>query len=186
MSIENREEAINLLKKYVKAENLIKHCIATAAIMKEVAKELNEDGNKWELIGILHDIDYEVINEDMTKHGLVGYEILKENGVDEEIAEVVKTHNHTLFGNYEKPVEIALQAADSVSGLIIACALVKKGKITDVTPKTVKKKFKDKSFAAGCDRNRIKEIEKLGMELPKFYEIAIRGLISVKEELGLE
>ncbi|RLI75529.1 phosphohydrolase [Archaeoglobales archaeon] len=181
----NRDEALNLLKRYVKGENLIKHCIATAAIMKEVAKELGENDEEWEVIGILHDIDYEMINEDMTKHGLVGYEILKENGVNEGIAEVVKTHNHTLFGNYEKPVEIALQAADSISGLIIACALVKQGKITDVTPKTVKKKFKDKSFAAGCDRNRIREIEKL-MELSKFYEIAIKGLINVKEELGLK
>ena len=181
----NRDEALNLLRRYVKGENLIKHCIATAAIMKEVAKELGENDEEWEVIGILHDIDYEMINEDMTKHGLVGYEILKENGVNEEIAEIVKTHNHTLFGNYEKPVEIALQAADSISGLIIACALVKQGKITDVTPKTVKKKFKDKSFAAGCDRNRIREIEKL-MELSKFYEIAIKGLINVKEELGLK
>ncbi len=184
--VQKREEAIDLLKKYVKAENLIKHCIATAAIMKELAKELNEDETTWELIGILHDIDYEIVNGDMSKHGLVGYEILKENGISDDIAEVVKTHNHTLFGNYEKPAEIALQAADSVSGLIIACALVKKGKISDVTPKTVKKKFKEKSFAAGCDRNRIREIEKLGIELPRFYEIAIRGLINVKDELGLE
>lgn len=186
MPVKTREDALNLLKKHVKTENLIKHCIATAAIMRELARELNEDEVKWEMIGILHDIDYEIINGDMSKHGLVGYEILKENEVEEDIAEVVKTHNHSLFGNYEKPVEIALQAADSVSGLIIACALVKKGKITEVTPKTVKKKFKEKSFAAGCDRNRIREIEKLGIDLPKFYEIAIRGLVSVKDELGLE
>lgn len=182
----NRDEALELLKKYVKNENLVKHCIATAAIMKELAKELGEDAEKWELIGILHDIDYEITGGDMQKHGVVGYDILKENGVDDEIAEVVKTHNHMLFGNYEKPVEIALQAADSVSGLIIACALVKSGKLSEVTPKTVKKKFKEKSFAAGCDRNRIREIEKLGIELPRFYEIAIRGLVGVKDELGLE
>ena len=182
----DRQEAIQLLKKYVKSENLVKHCIATAAIMKELAKFFGEDEGKWEIIGILHDIDYEIIGEDMSIHGLKGYEILKENGVSEEIAEVVKRHNHTIFGNYEKPVEIALQAADSVSGLIIACALVKGRKITEITPKTVKKKFKEKSFAAGCDRNRIREIEKLGLELPKFYEVAIRGLISVKNELGLE
>jgi putative nucleotidyltransferase with HDIG domain len=182
----DRSEALELLKKYVKNENLVKHCIATAAIMKKTAEELNEDAKKWELIGILHDIDYEVVEGNMDEHGIKGGEILKENGVDDEIIEVVRTHNHTLFGNYEKPVELALQAADSVSGLIIACALVKKGKITEVTPKTVKKKFKEKSFAAGCDRNRIREIEKVGIELPRFYEIAIKGLIEVKDELGLE
>jgi len=182
----NRDEALSLLKKYVKDRKLVKHCIATAAIMREVAEELGKDAEKWEVIGILHDIDYEIVEGDMQKHGPTGYEILRQHGVNEEIAEVVKRHNHTLFGEYERPVEIALQAADSVSGLIIACALVKGGKITEVTPKTVKKKFKEKCFAAGCDRSRIRMIEKLGFELPRFYEIAIRGLVKVKDELGLQ
>ncbi len=182
----DRDSALNLLKQYIKNDRLIKHCIAVGAIMKELAKELGEDEKKWEIIGILHDIDYEMVEGDMNKHGVVGAEILKKHGVDDDICEIVKRHNHTLFGDYEKPVEIALQSADAVSGLIIACALVKGGKITEVTPKTVKKKFKEKSFAAGCDRNRIRMIEKLGIELPKLYEIAIRGLIDVKDELGLE
>ncbi len=182
----DRDSALNLLKQYIKNGRLIKHCIAVGAIMKELAKELGEDEKKWEIIGILHDIDYEMVEGDMNKHGVVGAEILKKHGVDDDICEIVKRHNHMLFGDYEKPVEIALQSADAVSGLIIACALVKGGKITEVTPKTVKKKFKEKSFAAGCDRNRIRMIEKLGIELPKLYEIAIRGLIDVKDELGLE
>ena len=181
----SKEEALELLKKYVKSENILKHCIATAAIMREIAEFLGEDADKWEIIGLLHDIDYEIVSGDMSKHGIKGYEILRENGVEEEIADVVKRHNHMLFGNYERPVEVALQASDSVSGLIIACALVKGGKITEVSPKTVRKKFKEKSFAAGCDRNRIKEIEKLGISLEKFYEIAINGLVKVREELGL-
>jgi hypothetical protein len=181
----SREEALKLLKKYVKQENLIKHCIATAAVMKEIAKYLGEDEKKWEVIGILHDIDYEIVGEDMSKHGLKGAEILSEEGVDEGIVEVVRRHNHTIFGDYDRAVEVALQSADSVSGLIIAAALVKKGKLSEVTPKTVKKKFKDKSFAAGCDRNRIREIEKLNIELTKLYELGIRGLLDVKEELGL-
>ncbi len=178
-------DPFELLKKYVKDEKLIKHCIATAAIMRELAKELGEDEELWWEVGILHDIDYEQTQGDMSKHGLVGAEILLKEGVSSDIAEIVKRHNHTLFGDYEKPIEVALQAADSVSGLIIACALVKGGKITEVTPKTVKKKFKEKSFAAGCDRDRIKMIEKLGIPLEKFYEVAIRGLASVKDDLGL-
>jgi putative nucleotidyltransferase with HDIG domain len=182
----NRDEALKLLKEYVKNDRLIKHCIAVGAIMKELAKELNEDAERWEIIGILHDIDYEIIEGDMNKHGILGAEILKKHGVDEEICEIVKRHNHTLFGDYEKPVEIALQSADSVSGLIIACALVKGRKITAVTPDTVKKKFKEKSFAAGCDRNRIRMIERLGIDLQRLYEIAIRGLVNVKDELELD
>ncbi len=181
----NRDEAIELLKKYVKNEKLIKHCIAVGAIMREIAKELGEDHNRWEVIGILHDIDYEIVKGDMNRHGILGAEILKKEGVDDEICEVVKRHNHMLFGDYEKPVEIALQAADSLSGLAIACALVKGGMITEVTPKTIRKKFKEKSFAAGCDRNRIRMIERLGIDLERFYEIALRGLVDVRNELGL-
>ena len=173
-----------MLKKYVKDEKLIKHCIATAAIMKELASELGEDENLWYKVGILHDIDFELVKGDMNKHGLVAAEILKKEGLEDEVIEVVKRHNHMLFSDYEKPIEIALQAADSISGLIIACALVKGGKITDVTTKTVKKKFKEKSFAAGCDRNRIRMIEKL-MDLEKFFEIAIKALVKVKDDLGL-
>lgn len=173
-----------MLKKYVSDEKLIKHCIATAAIMREVARELGENEELWWKIGVLHDIDYEIISGDMKKHGLVGYEILKRENVEEEVAEVVKRHNHNLFSDYEKPVEITLQASDSVSGLIIACALVKGGKIDDVTPNTVKKKFKERSFAAGCSRERIKIIEKI-MPLERFYEVAIRGLKSVKKEIDL-
>lgn len=175
---------LDLLKKYVSDEKLIKHCISTAAIMREVAKELGEDEEKWWKIGVLHDIDYELVSGDMSKHGVIGYEILKKENVDDEIAEVVKRHNHNLFSDYEKPVEIVLQAADSISGLIIACALVKGGKIDEVTPNTVKRKFKERTFAAGCSRERIKLIEKI-MPLEKFYEIAINGLRKVKRELGL-
>ncbi len=179
----DRNQAVGLLKKYV-GDNLYKHCIATAAIMREVAKELGEDEELWEVIGILHDIDYDVVKGDMERHGVEGQRILLENGISEDIAEIVGRHNHMLFGEYEEPVEIALQAADSISGLVIACALVKGGKVTDVSVKTVKKKFKEKSFAAGCDRDRIRLIEKI-MPLEKFFEVAIRGVVSVREELGL-
>lgn len=173
---------LEILKKYLRDESLIKHCVAVAGIMREVAKELKEDTELWWKVGLLHDIDYELCKGDMSKHGVIGEEILMKEGFS-DIAEVVRRHNHILFGNYEKPIEIALQASDSISGLIIACALVKGGKITDVTSKTVKKKFKEKSFAAGCDRERIRLIEKI-MPLENFYEIALRGVINVKEDLG--
>ncbi|OYT35242.1 phosphohydrolase [Archaeoglobales archaeon ex4484_92] len=179
-------DPLNLLKKYVRDEKLIKHCLATAAIMRGTARKIGEDPELWWKIGILHDIDYEITKGDMSRHGIVGAEILMKENVNPEIAEIVKRHNHTLFGDYNKPVEIALQAADSVSGLIIACALVKGGKISQVTPKTIKKKFKEKSFAAGCDRNRIRLVQRLGLSLEEFFEIAINSLVSIKEDLGLK
>jgi len=132
----------------------------------------------------LHDIDYDLVAGDMDRHGIEGHRILIENGVPEEIADVVRRHNHTLFSDYVRPVEIALQAADSVSGLIIACALVKGGVVSEVTPRTVKKKFKEKSFAAGCERERIRMIESL-MDMETFFRLAVEGLIDVRADIGL-
>ncbi|NYT06066.1 MAG: HDIG domain-containing protein [Methanomicrobiales archaeon] len=181
----NRDDALALLRRYVASENLVRHCLATAAVMKQIGAYLGEDAERWEIIGILHDIDYEEVGEDMERHGDVGCKILLEEGVDEEIAQIVRRHNHVRYGPvYERPVEIALQAADSVSGLVIACALVKGGTVSDVSAKTVKKKFKEKSFAAGCDRSRIAAIEPL-MDAATLYELAIAGIAGIKEELDL-
>ena len=123
----NSTEAIVLLKTHVKKENLINHCLATAAIMKGLAEKLGEDKEKWEIIGILHDIDFEEIEEDMNLHGERGYSILLEAGVDEEIAEIVRRHNYEKFGDFETRVDVALTAADNISGLVIACARVREG-----------------------------------------------------------
>ncbi|MEN6610759.1 MAG: HDIG domain-containing metalloprotein [Methanoregulaceae archaeon] len=181
----DRNEALTLLTSHVPDKHLVSHCIATSAVMKALAPHFSADPDEWELAGILHDIDYCEVGGDMQRHGLVGYDILISRGVPEQVARIIREHNHFLFGgNYKQPVEIALQAADSVSGLITACALVKQGKLSEVSPSTVKKKFKEKSFAAGCDRDRIRLIEPL-IGLDEFYGIAIAGLMTVREELGL-
>jgi putative nucleotidyltransferase with HDIG domain len=181
----NRSDAVVLLKQYVHDDNLIKHCLATGAVMKATADYLSEDSSLWEAIGILHDIDFELIGGNMQLHGIKGAAILREHGIDSDIAEIIQRHNHFLHRElYNLPVDIALQAADSISGLVIACALVKGGKISEVSVKTVTKKAKDKAFAAGCDRNRIGLIVSL-MELPEFYEIAIMGLVSIRSDLML-
>ncbi|MDR0981093.1 MAG: HDIG domain-containing protein [Methanocalculaceae archaeon] len=180
-----KDEALALLHAHVKTDSLRGHCIATAAVMKGLAEELSEDARLWEVIGILHDIDFEEVDEDMTRHGLAGYDILKAAGVCDEIAEPIRRHNHMLFlGEYTTPVEICLQVADSVSGLVIACAYVKGGKVTEVTPKTVTKKYKTSSFAAGCDRTRIALGDVL-VPRERMYEIAIREISAVRDQLGL-
>jgi hypothetical protein len=180
-----RSAAIALLGQYVHDPGLIKHCLATGAVMKALAAQLGEDTGLWETIGILHDIDFELIHGDMQQHGKKGADILTGAGIDSDLARIVQRHNHILFtGNYENPVEIALQAADSASGLIIACALVKGGSLSNVTVKTITKKGKEKSFAAGCDRDRIVLIEPL-LALPEFYAVAINGLMAIREDLGL-
>jgi putative nucleotidyltransferase with HDIG domain len=180
-----RSAAISLLRQYVHEESLVKHCLATGAIMQSVAVPLSGDSDLWQTIGILHDIDFELVQGDMQRHGPEGAKILKAAGVPDEIAEIVARHNHHLHtGTYDQPVEIALQAADSASGLIIACALVKGGSLSDVTVKTITKKAKEKSFAAGCDRNRIALIAPL-MEVTVFYDYALKGMMDIREALGL-
>jgi putative nucleotidyltransferase with HDIG domain len=179
-----RDEALALLLRYVASPSHIVHSHATAGIMKKVAEHLGEDAATWEIVGLLHDIDYDLVGGDMDRHGVEGYRILLDNGVPEEIADIVRRHNHMLFSGYERPVEVALQAADSASGLILACALVKGGKIDEVTPRTVKKKFKEKAFAAGCERERIRLIEPL-MDLETFYRLAIEGLSKIRGDIGL-
>jgi putative nucleotidyltransferase with HDIG domain len=181
----DRHSAIGLLRQHVKEESLVKHCLATGAIMRSIAVTLGGDPAAWEEIGILHDIDFEEVHGDMQQHGVAGAAILRSAGVPEDLAEIIGGHNHLLHtGMYEQPVEIALQAADSASGLLIACALVKGGKLSDVSVKTVTKKAKEKSFAAGCDRDRIALISPL-MELPVFYDHALHGMMEIRSELGL-
>jgi putative nucleotidyltransferase with HDIG domain len=180
-----RSAAIALLNKHVHEPGLKNHGLATGAVMKALAEKIGEDGGLWETIGLLHDIDFELIHGDIQLHGKKGADILIDAGIDPNIASIVQRHNHMLFsGTYERPVEIALQAADSASGLVIACALVKGGRLSDITVKTVTKKAKEKSFAAGCDRGRIALIE-LIIPLPEFYTVAIQGLMGIREDLGL-
>jgi len=180
-----RSAAVALMDRYVHDPRLRKHCLAAGAVMKALAVRLGGDSGAWETIGILHDIDFELIQGDMQTHGIKGAEILTEAGVDPQLIRIIRLHNHHLFsGTYMQPVEVALQAADSASGLIIACALVKGGRLSDVTAKTIIKKSKEKSFAAGCDRSRIALIEPL-LTVPEFYTVAIAGLLEIREELGL-
>jgi uncharacterized domain HDIG len=180
-----RPAAIALLSRYVREPGLTRHCLATGAVMKALAGRLGGNPEEWETIGILHDIDFELIGGDMERHGVKGEEILLAEGIDPALAAVVKRHNHHLFsGTYTEPVDIALQAADSASGLVTACALVKGGRLSEVTVKTVTKKAKERSFAAGCDRSRIALIGQL-MPLPEFYATAIGGLLEIRGELDL-
>ena len=182
----DRNSALGLLRSHVREDALVKHCIATAAIMKTVAIPLGGDPVLWEVIGILHDIDFEEVQGDMQRHGIAGAAILESAGLSGEISGIVAGHNHFIHdGPYERPVEIALQAADSASGLIIACALVKGRNLSDVSVRTITKKAKEKSFAAGCDRGRIALITRL-MDLPVFYDHALQGMKEVRSDLGLQ
>jgi len=181
-----RDEAISLVKKNVTKRNVIYHMLAVEAIMRNVAKHLGEDENKWGLIGLLHDVDYEKTEATPEKHSLLAEKILK-GIVPDEFIKSIKTHNSGYTGiKPESNLEKALIASDAISGLLVACALVMPSKkLAYVKVETVAKKFKDKDFARGAERERILVCEEIGIPKEKFFEIALDGLKSVAAEIGL-
>lgn len=182
-----KEEALKLLKEKVKDSKIVKHCIAVAAIMRVIAKEIGKDEEKFEITGILHDIDYEETKENMVYHTIVAEKILS-NSVDKEIIRAIKSHNYENTHIIPKTeLEISLLVADALSGLLIACALIMPDKkISSVSISTVKKKFKKKDFARRVNRSRILLGEtKLGIKLDRLFEISLNALKSISDELGL-
>ena len=180
-----REEALKLLKEHVTQENLFKHMYAVEAIMEDTAKYLNEDAEKWRLLGLLHDIDFEKAPEP-ERHGTLAPEILKEE-FDEEFIRAVKSHNfENLDVKPETNMELALIAADAVSGLVIATALILPSKkLADVKVDSIAKKFKQKDFARNCSRERILFCEQIGIPKEKFFEISLKALQKISNDLGL-
>lgn len=182
-----REEALSLVKENVKKRNIVYHMIAVEAIMRGLAKYFGEDEDLWGLTGLLHDIDYEKIGDDWEKHGVLAGDILKDM-VSEEVKRAIKAHNFERTGiTPESRMEKALICCDAISGLLVACALVMPTKkLAEVKAKTVRKKFKDKDFARGVNRERILFCEKIEVPKEKFFEIALEGLKKYAAEIGLE
>ncbi|MGB9756266.1 MAG: HDIG domain-containing metalloprotein [Candidatus Bathyarchaeales archaeon] len=181
-----RDEALNLVKKNVSKRNIVYHMLAVEAIMRSLAKHLGENEEIWGLIGLLHDIDYEKTEATPEKHSLLAEEILK-GKVPEEMIKSIKTHNfkHTSIMP-ENRMEKALIASDAISGLLVACALVMPSKkLADVKVETVAKKFKDKDFARGAERERILICEEIGIPREKFFELALNGLKTIANDIGL-
>ena len=181
-----REEALSLVKKNVKKMNIVYHMIAVEAIMRALAKHFGEDENLWGLTGLLHDIDYEKIGDAWEKHGVLAGEILKDM-IPEEVKRAIKAHNFERTNVIpESRMEKALICCDAISGLLVACGLVMPSKkLAEVKVKTVKKKFKDKDFARGANRERILFCEKIDVPKEKFFEIALEGLEEYATEIGL-
>lgn len=182
----DRDEAIKIIEERNPNQSLLKHMLAVEAIMKELARHLKEDEELWALTGLLHDVDYTETQGDMRRHASVAEEIL-DGRVDETIIRAIKAHNQEATGvKPESNMEKALIAADAVSGLIVASALVMSSKrLRDVRPESISKRFKDKKFAAGSDRERIAACEELGLTKEKFFEIALKAMQNASSELGL-
>ncbi len=183
-----RQEAFNLLKDYISHPNMIKHCLASEAVMRGMAKHLGEDEEKWGLAGLLHDLDVEITEANPKVHGLKTVEVLQEKGVEPDIIDAIKHHNEEAEGVGERTTKFqhALAAGETITGLIIATTLVYPDKkIASVKPKSVRKRMKEKSFAASVKRENILECDKAGIPLDEFILISLSAMEGISGELGL-
>ncbi len=182
-----RNEAIELIKEKLGDRNLIFHSIAVGAIMKGLARHFKQDEQRWELCGILHDIDYSETKDDPEKHSLIGGEYLKSLGFDEEFTNAVKAHNDCHGIPRDSLLAKALYVADPTSGLVVATALVMPDKkLSSVKVDSILKKFKQKEFARGVDREQIKTCEtELNLTLQQLFEIALESMKEIAQEIGL-
>jgi len=181
-----REQALEELKARIENENLIKHSLAVEAIMKDLAFYFKEDIDKWGLAGLLHDIDCEKTAGDISKHSLVGAEILESLDIESSIIYAVKAHNDYHGIERKRKIDKALYCADPAAGLITAAALILPSKkLEDVTVDFLIRRMNEKSFAKGVNREQIKSCEQLGLSLEKFLEIALEAMKKISDESGL-
>jgi putative nucleotidyltransferase with HDIG domain len=186
----SREKAVELLREHVKKENLLKHTLAVEAIMSALAKETERDENLWAMAGLLHDLDYDETYNEPGRHGMRSAEILSEEakgGVPEEIIRAIRSHNPEYSGvKPETEMEYALMASDAVSGLIIAAALgMPSRKLADVSPRNIARRFRERDFARSCSRENMMLCEKAGLSLERFFEVSLRALQGISDNLGL-
>jgi len=182
----DRQEALESVEANVENQNLIKHMLATEAIMRALARRLGEDEEMWGITGLLHDIDVELTEGDMNAHSQLGADLVREMGASEEMAYAILCHNEAHGVPAETQLDKALFCADPLTGLITAGALVLPDKkLANLKPKSVKKRFKEKSFAAGANREQIAKCSELGIELDDFIELGVAAMQEVAPSLGL-
>jgi putative nucleotidyltransferase with HDIG domain len=185
--IPTRDEAFRLLREYNQSESLIKHALAVEGVMRYMARKRGEDEEKWGVVGLIHDLDYEKFPE---QHCRKTEEILRDNAWPEEYIRAVVSHGWGICSDVEPRTEMekVLFAVDELTGLVVTSALVRPSRsVMDMQAKSVKKKWKDKRFAAGVDRSIIeKGAHMLGVEIGELITDTILGMREVAGEIGLK
>lgn len=180
----DREKALILVKEHLKKDNLVKHCLAVEACMREFAEKFGEDVEKWGLTGLLHDLDYQYTVDDPDNHTLKTAAMLAEYNLDEDIPHAIKAHNAK--ASLDSKMDIALYTVDPTSGFVIACALMHPSKkLENVNLKRMKKRFKEKSFAKGANRDQMRECVKMEVELEDFLVTCLTAMQKIAPQLGL-
>jgi len=181
----NRDEILDSIHGNVQDRNMIKHMLATEAIMRALARKLGEDEEEWGITGLIHDIDAELVEGDMSSHGKLGSDLARELGANDAMAHAILCHNEVHGVPRESKLDKALFCADPLSGLITAAALVRPDKLGGLTSKSVMKRFREKSFAAGVNREQVAQCRELGLDLEEVITLSIEAMRGIASELGL-
>jgi len=180
----NREQALALLQQHLKNRNLVKHCLAVEACMKDFALHFGQDPDPWALAGLLHDLDYEYTVEQPDQHTEKTAEMLAAYQLADEIVHAIKAHN--LRVEPSSKMDLSLLTIDPASGFIIACALMHPDrKLRSLDLAFLKKRFKEKSFAKGASREQMEGCVKLGLSLDEFLPLCLGAMQKISTDLGL-
>lgn len=186
LSPATRDTVLSLIDSSVANVNLRRHMLATEAVMRALAERLGEDPDVWGIAGLAHDLDAEETEGHMDRHGARAAEKLRELGLPAELAHAVAAHNAATGAVAERPIDIALIAADQTTGLITAATLVRPDKaLPEVRAKSVRKRMREGAFARGVHRESILRCSELGLELDEFLEIALHAMQGIAADLGL-
>ena len=182
----DREEVLDSVRANVENGNLVKHMLATEAIMKTLARRFGESEEEWGLTGLLHDIDVELTEGDMSSHSKLGADLARELGASEAMAHAIIAHNERHGIPLETKLDKALFCTDPLTGLITAAVLVRPDKkLAGLEANSVQKRYKEKSFAAGANREQIASCSEIGLELDEFIELGLEAMKQIAAELGL-
>lgn len=182
-----RDEALALVRHYLRNENLVNHSLAAEAVLRAMARRLGQDEEKWGLAGLLHDLDSE-LEPELATHTTRTVALLTEKGVDAEIVEAIRLHNLEAYPGAVRttPLQHSLAAGETITGLVTAAALVRpEKKLALVKAKSITKRYKEKAFARGASREIIAECELVGIPLAEFCELSLTAMQEIAGELGL-
>lgn len=181
-----RDDVLSSIVVNVENENLVKHMLATEAIMRALARRFGEDEEEWGFTGLLHDIDVELTESDPSFHSKLGADLVRELGASERMAHAILCHNEIHGVHRETLLDKALYCADPLTGLITAAALVRPDqKLAGLTANSLMKRFKEKRFAAGVSREQIALCNEIGLDLEEFIAFGLEAMKGIARELGL-
>ncbi len=175
---------MKLIMDNMHSKNLIKHVLATEAVMKALAKDLGQDEEVWAMAGLLHDLDYEFTKDNFEEHGNKTVQMLENKDLPEDIKDAILAHCEKKERG--KLIEKAIYAADPVTGFIVAAVLIRKGsKLSDIDVDFLLNRYKEKSFARGANRDQMASCAGIGMTLEDFLSLSLKAMQEISEDLGL-